>query len=949
MNKEKIRTRKYEITERPYQGFICEYQVNDKNEIQINAPVTLFAPNGQKYYYGYFKDNKREEWGISYDTTCTQEGIFLNDRHYGDMIYKGSQSQLSYWQSSDGTMKKDPITTEQLTTNDGSYIKQSFSKDTKKHGGKVITRDKYGNCYSGEFENGVRHGIGAARFSDGSSYEGRWENGIFEGKGLLRFPDGTFYEGEFTNGAYHGDGYLSCADGSNYRGEWKNGKYHGKGELKDSNENVWEGEFGDGKLIKGNYLVIEEGKTQFNVYEIENGRRNRRSTRKNKDGTLIYTLEKKENSNVIVNYPDGSKYEGEWKDGVRHGKGVLKNSRGEVISEGNFTNDVYITECQARENNRGEYKNSNPELTLLDGRVVDSNENVYEGGWQNGMRNGIGVLTDKNGKLISEGKFEDNRLVTGKYRVKVKGKNEYNIIEVMHSGPTGKEYREKYDGTLIYTLEKKENSNVIVNYPDGSKYEGDWENGKREGRGVLTFTNGEYYEGGFKDDHRCYDNYWVIKDQNGQPIIHGTAPNYNEVPKIMVLKSHSGNLYQGQVRDNLPDGTGSCKYSNGNVYEGWWQNGKRNGIGVLKHQNGSIISEGKWKDDNYIGFNIGVSSVNESRENNGRNNSGSVHGVSNRNEVSNVNNFQLPNGANYTGAIKNGKREGKGMMNFVNGEQYEGDWKCDKREGKGVLKYIDGSKYEGDWKCDKREGKGVLKYNNGASYEGEFQNDMCYGKGILKYRDGSVYEGGFKNDMCDGKGILKFEGVGFYEGEFKDNKREGKGKFALLNGEFYEGEFEDGNCINGFHFVKDKDGEGYDVLEIANGQHTGKKHRKDINHNLLYTLQQTGSKTVSVTYSNGDQYKGEWDGKGPKGDGEYKVFQNKTLWAGSFKNNTLHNGSYYQYDSRNAKYTRTHEYKNGKPSVISNQPCSLSNNNSQRKSSYTDMIKYNREGQLIRG
>jgi hypothetical protein len=38
-------------------------------------------------------------------------------------------------------------------------------------------------------------------------------------------------------------------------------------------------------------------------------------------------------------------------------------------------------------------------------------------------------------------------------------------------------------------------------YPHGTRYEGSWLGGKREGRGTLTFCEGAIYEGRFKDDN----------------------------------------------------------------------------------------------------------------------------------------------------------------------------------------------------------------------------------------------------------------------------------------------------------------------------------------------------------------------------------------------------------------------------------------------------------------
>ena len=44
--------------------------------------------------------------------------------------------------------------------------------------------------------------------------------------------------------------------------------------------------------------------------------------------------------------------------------------------------------------------------------------------------------------------------------------------------------------------------------------------------------------------------------------------------------------------------------------------------------------------------------------------------------------------------------------------EYEGQMKNGKRNGKGIMKWTDGEIYEGEFKDDFRQGKGICKYNN---------------------------------------------------------------------------------------------------------------------------------------------------------------------------------------------------------------------------------------------
>jgi hypothetical protein len=40
-------------------------------------------------------------------------------------------------------------------------------------------------------------------------------------------------------------------------------------------------------------------------------------------------------------------------------------------------------------------------------------------------------------------------------------------------------------------------------WPDGAKYEGKYKEGKKDGKGKLTFADGSYYEGEFSTNEIC--------------------------------------------------------------------------------------------------------------------------------------------------------------------------------------------------------------------------------------------------------------------------------------------------------------------------------------------------------------------------------------------------------------------------------------------------------------
>ena len=91
------------------------------------------------------------------------------------------------------------------------------------------------------------------------------------------------------------------------------------------------------------------------------------------------------------------------------------------------------------------------------------------------------------------------------------------------------------------------------------KYEGDVENGKPNGVGILIFPSGSKYVGEWKD---------------GKRTGHGT------------FTSHEGWKYVGEYKDDKRHGQGTYTFSDGRKYEGEWKDGKMNGQGTITYPYG---------------------------------------------------------------------------------------------------------------------------------------------------------------------------------------------------------------------------------------------------------------------------------------------------------------------------------------------------------------------------
>ncbi len=100
-------------------------------------------------------------------------------------------------------------------------------------------------------------------------------------------------------------------------------------------------------------------------------------------------------------------------------------------------------------------------------------------------------------------------------------------------------------------------------------YEGDFKNGKPDGKGYCKWDGGEYYEG-----------YW----KNGVRSGEGT----------MVYSNVTGVKYTGEWENGAKSGEGTMVYSSGNKYIGEWSQGDKYGEGIMTYA------------DSYIGFGFKV-------------------------------------------------------------------------------------------------------------------------------------------------------------------------------------------------------------------------------------------------------------------------------------------------------------------------------------------------------
>lgn len=219
----------------------------------------------------------------------------------------------------------------------------------------------------------------------------------------------------------------------------------------------------------------------------------------------------------------------------------------------------------------------------------------------------------------------------------------------------------------------------ILTQSDGTKYNGCFENGTFTGVGQLFNNKGTIYEG-------CFNN--------GK--VHGKASK----------KMLNGCIYVGDFVNGAIEGSGKeeCKDF---VYEGDFIQNKKNGKGKIVYKQTGDVYEGEFKEDKITGSGIYKWANGESY--NGGVLDGKMHGKGV---------YKWPDGGEYEGKYVNNMKEGFGKFKWANGRRFEGMFKNGRPNGKGVL-YIRTKEYDVVFKNGKIQGKKKKVVNKYSESEEE--------------------------------------------------------------------------------------------------------------------------------------------------------------------------------------------------------------------------------------
>ena len=155
---------------------------------------------------------------------------------------------------------------------------------------------------------------------------------------------------------------------------------------------------------------------------------------------------------------------------------------------------------------------------------------------------------------------------------------------LVRRGPSGENV---YEGELSEGVQNGYGSYLRSN---GQRYDGEWRDGRPDGHGVWTGTDGESYEGellrGVQNGEGTYT--WANGDRYGgewrdaKPHGHGIWTGAN------------GDHYEGESRGGMRSGYGTYTWANGDRYEGEFREGLEHGRGTWTGANGGRY-EGEWR------------------------------------------------------------------------------------------------------------------------------------------------------------------------------------------------------------------------------------------------------------------------------------------------------------------------------------------------------------------
>ena len=620
----------------------------------------------------------------------------------------------------------------------------------------------------------------------------------------IEFDNGDVYEGYINNETGKGEGFgtYHWANGGSYEGMFKKGKKSGFGIRRYTEGDLYEGMWKD------------DAESGFGIF----------FTNANRDYFMIA---------------------GEWREGLTNGN-IRLHSRNHSISWAYCKNGEPVYETFKMEEQYKDWNGFKENLRLDDGSYYTGEYNTNGGDFVEGY--GIRKYPDRSMYI---GKFKEGFTID----ISAAGIFVSSNHEAMeYKGASGAYARimpnpaDELDKTPV--AEPTFNPNLVWNkieLPSGDVFEGyiDSKTGKIEGFGTFHLSNGESFEGMYKNGDRTgfgvyhwpsgdsYEGMWKDDGKSGFGIYLGSTDKYYY-------------MMAGEWRKDMKDGYIRIHWRDNNIdlglfkndklvgemlkieeqYEDWngfWENmaledgsfytGEYNtnggdfveGYGIRTYPDGSKyigkFKEGFERDESASG--IFVSPDHEATEYKGSPDEYARIMPTSTDELDKtptpeptptdeLDKTPAPEPTPRPNAESNAEEEFWSLFG-ISTKTLEPEQKTHPDLVWDKIEYTDGDVYEGyiNKETGKFERFGTYYYANGNSYEGMYKNGVKSGLGIKRYVNGDLYKGMWKNESKSGFGVFHWADGKSYEGMWEDDVRSGSGVFHSTNGDSYEGMWED--------------------------------------------------------------------------------------------------------------------------------------------------------------